>query len=65
MEKLNSLVAQYESVQAELNDEIIKAVTKVIQTREQGLALELVGLLPENHPFMPFVVALAHQINKK
>ncbi|HDO1191565.1 hypothetical protein OB934_23140 [Aeromonas salmonicida] len=65
MEKLNSLVAKYENVQAELNDEIISAVTRVIQTREQGLALELVGSLPENHPFMPFVVALAHKINKK
>ena len=47
MEKLNSLVAKYENVQAELNDEIISAVTRVIQTREQGLALELVGSLPE------------------
>ena len=65
MEKLNSLVSQLENVQTELDDEIIEEVINVIQTREQGLALELVGSLPENHPFMPFVVALAHKINKK
>lgn len=65
MEKLNSLVSQLENVQAELDDEVIEEVINVIQSREQGLALELVGALPANHPFMPFVVALAHKLNKK
>ena len=65
MEKLNSLVSQLENVQTELEDEIIEEVINVIQTREQGLALELVGSLPANHPFTPFVVALAHKINNK
>ena len=65
MEKLNSLASYLESVQAELDDEIIEEVINVIQSREQGLALELVGALPENHPFLPFVVALARKINSK
>lgn len=65
MEKLNTLVSQLESVQTELDDEIIEEVINVIQSREQGLALELVGSLPANHPFMPFVAALAHKLNKK
>ena len=49
----------------DLDDEIIEEVINVIQSREQGLALELVGALPENHPFLPFVIALARKINSK
>jgi len=59
------LASHLESVQAELDDEIIEEVINVIQSREQGLALELVGALPENHPFLPFVVSLARKINSK
>jgi hypothetical protein len=62
---LAALEVWYFGFRKKQDDEIIEEVINVIQSREQGLALELVGSLPANHPFMPFVAALAHKLNKK
>ncbi|WP_220181438.1 hypothetical protein, partial [Klebsiella pneumoniae] len=45
--------------------EIILAVKEVLATNSVGLARELVGGVPQDHPFHPFLLAIAKQLDPR
>ncbi|MGV7963754.1 hypothetical protein QPK13_22635 [Photorhabdus tasmaniensis] len=62
LDKLSQLVDQHHKTQEEIDNEIILAVKKVLQTNSAELAIELVGGVPQDHPFHPFLLAIAKQL---
>ncbi|TDB57846.1 hypothetical protein [Photorhabdus khanii] len=65
LEKLSRLVDQQRKTQSEINDEIILAVKEVLATNSVGLARELVGCVPQDHPFHPFLLVIAKQLDPR
>ncbi|EEY3932789.1 hypothetical protein DFX55_22445 [Escherichia coli] len=55
LDKLSRLVDQQRKIQDEIDNEIILAVKEVLATNSVGLARELVGGVPQDHPFHPFL----------
>ncbi|MDB6373979.1 hypothetical protein [Photorhabdus bodei] len=65
LDKLSRLVDQYHKTQEEIDNEIILAVKKVLQTNSIELAREIVGSVPQDHPFHPFLLAIAKQLKPR
>jgi len=65
LKKLSRLVDQQRKTQDEINDEIILAVKEVLATNSVGLARELVEGVPQDHPFHPFLLAIAKQLDPR
>ncbi|KGM26771.1 hypothetical protein [Photorhabdus sp. RM96S] len=65
LEKLSRLVEKQRKTQGEINNEIILAVKEVFATNSVGLARELVGGVPQDHPFHPFLLAIAKQLDPR
>ncbi|WMQ89730.1 hypothetical protein RCR42_26080 (plasmid) [Enterobacter hormaechei] len=65
LDKLSRLVDQQRKTQDEIDHEIILAVKEVLATNSVGLARELVGCVPQDHPFHQFLLAIAKQLDPR
>ncbi|WP_159308305.1 hypothetical protein [Klebsiella pneumoniae] len=65
LDKLSRLVDQQRKTQDEIDNEIILAVKEVLATNSVGSARELVGGVPQDHPFHPFLLAIAKQLDPR
>ncbi|MEM0830912.1 hypothetical protein J4V19_23895 [Escherichia coli] len=65
LDKLSRLVDQQRKTQDEINNEVILAAKEVLSTHSISLARELVGCVPQDHPFHPFLLAIAKQLDPR